>query len=67
MCPSCVLGFDTEDMCAMENKSSETVSVYVDAELRARLEKYAADEERSVSFVIRKAIEAYLTEQAAAA
>lgn len=47
-------------MCAVENKSSGAVSVYIDDGLREALETYAAAQERSVSFVIRKALIAYL-------
>jgi predicted transcriptional regulator len=47
-------------MCPVENKSSGAVSVYLDDGLRTQLESYAADNERSVSFVIRKAIQSYL-------
>jgi predicted transcriptional regulator len=47
-------------MCPEENKSSGAVSVYIADDLRADLESYAASQERSVSFVIRKAIASYL-------
>jgi hypothetical protein len=47
-------------MCPVENKSSGAVSVYIADELRADLEEYAAAQDRSVSWVIRKAIAGYL-------
>lgn len=45
----------------MEKKSkNKTISVIVSDEMRAELEKIAAEEERNLSWVVRKALQQYI-------
>lgn len=62
VCALCVALWGTQSMCAAQNKSSlsEPVTVYLRSAQREELDRIGAEEERSLSFLLRQAVDEFL-------